>query len=165
MGRLRQPGGETYRGIARNFWPKWGGWAIVDYYKKSPNFPKKWSEITKLLAKDKQLNKLVEEFYKKNFWDDLRGDYIMDQSVANNIYDFAVNSGVSRASRYAQRIVGTIEDGDIGQKTVSAINAYDPDEFVDKFKDAREAFYHRIVANDPSQKKFLDGWIKRAKEA
>ena len=158
-------GGETYRGIARNFWKKWEGWAIVDDYKKSPNFPKKWSEITKLLAKDKRLNKLVEVFYKKNFWDEVRGDDIVDQCVANNIYDFAVNSGVGRASRFAQRIVGTVEDGEIGQKTVSAINAYDPDEFIKKFKDAREAFYRRIVANDPSQEKFLDGWIKRAKEA
>ena len=91
----------------------------------------------------------------------MRGDDIVDQWVANNIYDFAVNGGVSRASRYAQRIVGAVEDSYIGKKTVLAINAYDPDEFVDKFKDAREAFYRRIVANDPSQEKFLNGWLDR----
>jgi len=158
-------GGETYRGIARNFWKKWEGWVIIDTYKKSSGFPKKWSGITKILTKDERLNQLVEEFYKKNFWDEVRGDDITDQRVANNIYDFAVNSGVGRASRYAQRIVGTVEDGDIGQKTVSAINTYDPDEFILKFKNAREAFYRRIVANDPSQEKFLDGWINRTKDA
>ena len=158
-------GGETYRGIARNFWPKWGGWVIIDTYKKSSDFPKKWVEITRLLAKDKQLNQFVEEFYKTNFWDEVRGDDIVDQGVTNNIYDFAVNSGVSRASRYAQRIVGAVEDGYIGNKSIKAINTYDPDEFIKKFKDAREAFYRRIVANDPSQEKFLDGWLKRAKEA
>ena len=24
------PGGETYKGIARNMWPDWAGWAIID---------------------------------------------------------------------------------------------------------------------------------------
>ena len=27
-------GGETYRGIARNYWPKWVGWKLIDHIKE-----------------------------------------------------------------------------------------------------------------------------------
>lgn len=32
-------GGETYAGIARNFFPAWPGWAVVDAAKSHPSFP------------------------------------------------------------------------------------------------------------------------------
>lgn len=165
-------GGETYRGVARNFWPKWSGWLIVDLYKNTADFqkgdihsPKTWRQITAILQTNERLNILAKQFYQKNFWDTICGDLIVDQRVANNIYDWEVNSGEGYPAKASQRIVGATVDGDIGPKTVSAINTYDPDEFIKKFKDAREAFCRRIVANDPSQEKFLDGWIKRTKEA
>jgi len=41
-------GGETYRGIARKFWPQWAGWKIIDAAKMLSNFPKCLSANTKL---------------------------------------------------------------------------------------------------------------------
>jgi len=151
-------GGETYKGIARNFWEKWQGWVIVDKYKQVAH---NRAELGKILDGNAELQSFVEAFYKKNFWDEVRGDDITDQEVANNIYDFAVNSGVGRASRYAQRVVGAVEDGDIGNNSIKAINAYDAEMFVHAFKKAREGFYRKIVDNNPSQAKFLYGWLSR----
>ena len=154
-------GGETYAGIARGYHPKWKGWEIVDKYKQSIYSSK---ELNKVLQGNRQLDVLVETFYKANFWNPIMGDSIVDQLSADNIMDFAVNSGVSRAVRYAQRIVGASEDGAMGPNTIKAINKHSVG-FVPDYKAARLAFVHKIVANNPSQKEFLAGWVSRTKNA
>lgn len=154
-------GGETYKGIARNMWPKWEGWKIIDRYKGSPISSK---SMTKVLGGNVELDDLVEAFYRANFWKPIMGDEISNQLIADNIYDFAVNSGVSRAVKYAQRIVGTVEDGVMGAKTIKAINASVHD-FVTKYKAARMGFVNKIVARDESQRVFLKGWTVRVENA
>jgi len=52
-------GGETYRGISRNNFPNWKGWAIVDRFK-----PLKDEQI----ISDDQLDILIHIFYNENFW-------------------------------------------------------------------------------------------------
>lgn len=151
-------GGETYRGIARNFHPDWKGWDVIDDYKKIATSNK---EIDKLCKGNQELEWLVESFYKINFWDTIKGDDIIYQNVANNIYDFAVNSGVGRASKYAQRVVGVKDDGEIGKISIKAINGYNPQMFVDRYKENRISFVRKIVENDASQEVFIDGWINR----
>ena len=81
-------GGETYMGIARNFFPKWSGWAVVDKHK-----PLKSNQF----IHDVELNALVEQFYKDNFWNPIKGDLIEDQDLANQAFDMAVNAGVGTA--------------------------------------------------------------------
>ena len=154
-------GGETYEGISRNNFPKWSGWKIIDRYKTSPLSSQ---QMTKVLSGSLELDDLVEAFYRANFWNPIMGDAIMNQLVADNIFDFAVNSGVSRSVKYAQRIVGTVEDGIMGAKTIKAINQ-NIEGFVTKYKAERLAFFNRIVQNDPTQSKFLNGWISRVKSA
>ena len=153
-------GGETYRGISRNNFPKWKGWVIVDQYKKAPFTAKSMNQV---LNNNHQLQVLVQDFYKANFWTPIVGDNIVNQDVANNIYDFAVNSGVGRAVRYAQRIVGATEDGVMGNVTITAINHNA--NFVSIYKKARLDFLNKIVANNPSQKVFLAGWTSRVNNA
>jgi len=154
-------GGETYKGIARNMWGSWGGWKIIDRYKTSPLSSKQMSNV---LAGSVELEDMVEAFYRANFWNKIKGDDIMNQKVAENIYDFAVNSGVSRAIKYAQRVVGVAEDGIIGAKSIKAINANIHD-FVVKYKEARMSFIKKIVARDESQSVFLKGWTNRVENA
>lgn len=153
-------GGETYKGIARNFWGKWEGWKTIDRYKTAPMSAK---QLDKVLAGSDELQEWVEVFYRTNFWNPIKGDHIDDQDVANNIYDFAVNSGVNRAARYAQRVAGVEEDGMIGNVSIGAINSCN--NFVAKYKAARLSFFQKIVANDPSQKVFLRGWTNRVENA
>lgn len=154
-------GGETYKGIARNMWGQWGGWKIIDRYKTSPHSAKQMSAV---LGGNVELQDMVEAFYHAHFWKPIMGDDINNQLIADNIYDFAVNSGVSRAVKYAQRIVGASEDGVMGTKTIKAINQ-NIEGFVTKYKAARLEFINKIIARDESQEVFRKGWVTRIQNA
>jgi lysozyme family protein len=153
-------GGETFRGIARNMFPSWDGWTTIDSIKKSNP-----TDFNKFLMNDVTLTNNVMNFYKKNFWDIIIGDLITDQNVANNIYDFAVNSGISRAVKYAQTIVKTTVDGQMGPHTIGLINTFGAESFVREYKKSRMDFLNKIVQNNPSQKTFLAGWTSRTQNA
>lgn len=99
-------GGETWKGIARKMHPTWEGWSLIDWYKKHPKFPS-------VLDASVRLKELRNKFYKTNFWDQIRGDEIEFQEIANQIYDDAVNTGVSSAIKKAQNAAfGLVENND-----------------------------------------------------
>lgn len=106
-------GGETYKGIARNFFPKWEGWKIVDAKK-----PLRHNQI----IKDETLDKMVHDFYKKTFWDVVGGDQIEDQSIANTLYDFGVNTGQPRSIKNIQKVLGLKQTGKITQELIKRAN-------------------------------------------
>ena len=76
------PGGETYKGIARSRNPKWPGWITVDILKNKRNFPAN-------LDNDPQLQSEVKDLYEVNYWHRVKGDDITDQDIAESIFDFA----------------------------------------------------------------------------
>lgn len=140
-------GGTTYAGIARNRWPQWAGWAVLD-------------------AGGEPQADLVRGFYRSNFWTALRLEEVNDQDVARTLFDFAVNAGTGTAAKLAQIVVGTTPDGRIGPKTLEAINSTDPALFLARYALAKLARYEQIVTRDRSQGKFLLGWVRRTlKEA
>lgn len=106
-------GGETYKGIARKFWPQWPGWRIVDKKK-----PLKHGAI----IKDPELERLVQAFYKKQFWDVVSGDNIEDQNTANTLYDFGVNAGHGRSIQNIQAVLGMKPTGKITPELIKRIN-------------------------------------------
>ena len=108
-------GGETYRGIARNFWPHWKGWSIIDNA-KGFNFPNCLSLIS-------NLQDAVIEFYKENFWDKVGGDQIASQTIADNLVDSAVNEGIKPAVKSAQSIVGMAQTGVVSEELVTKLNS------------------------------------------
>lgn len=91
----KDKGGETWKGIARNFHSDWEGWKIIDEYKRKQGFPGN-------LKKDKRLPDMELTFYKKRFWNVIRGDEISSQEIANMIYDDAVNTNCPPAIKKAQ---------------------------------------------------------------
>ena len=140
-------GGQTYAGIARNRWPNWAGWTVID-------------------AGGEPQADLVRGFYRANFWTPLRLEEIKDQQVAQNIFDFGVNAGTGTAAKLAQIVVRTTPDGKIGPKTLAAINELLPEVFVLRYSLAKLTRYRDIVQRDRTQIKFLLGWINRTlKEA
>lgn len=147
-------GGETYRGIARNFWGKWEGWKIVDYYKSNARFPK-------ILIEDEKLDLLVRKFYKDNFWNKMNLDLIVNENVVLQLFDMGINAGIKTSIRIAQRICKTTQDGILGVKTAYAINSFGS-EFFNKYVEGRILYYKKIVAKRPKNKVFLKGWMKRA---
>lgn len=106
-------GGETYKGIARKFWPEWLGWKLVDAAK-----PLKHNQV----IKSAPLDNLVMDFYKKNFWNPVQGDHLRFQDFANELYDMAVNSGTSTAIRTAQKSAGIPETGKMDSLTLQTFN-------------------------------------------
>lgn len=149
------PGGETYKGIARNYFSKWTGWTKVDLLKKQVNFPAN-------LDKDSELQKAVFSFYKVNFWDKTNGDRIANQGVANSIFDFGVNAGCGVSASLAQQVVGAKVDGAIGNDSINAINNFDPNYFLSAFAVAKISRYVSIVKNRPASQKYFYGWVIRA---
>ena len=134
-------GGMTYAGIARNMNPQWPGWQLIDGGSDVPA-------------------QMVRDFYRRGYWDNIRGDDIEHQAIAQSVFDFQVNTGAT-ARKLAQLVVGATPDGRFGDKTLAALNAADPEKFVMAYALAKIARYRDIVRRDRVQQKFLLGWISR----
>jgi lysozyme family protein len=99
--------------------------------------------------------------YKKMYWDYFKADSIKNQSLAEYIVDGAINQGKGTIAKYVQTIIGVTADGLVGNKTLEAINSHDSKDLFHKLKEKRTERYHNIVAKNPSQSKFIKGWINR----
>lgn len=103
----------------------------------------------------------VAYIYKIGYWNKIKGDLIIDQDIAELLFDFAVNSGVRTASKKIQILVGVEADGIIGKQTIEAINKANSGRLFRMLFDVRVAYYKLIVQKNPSQKVFLRGWMNR----
>ena len=165
-------GGETIFGIARNSHPTNPLWKIVDSYKEQlkPFNKTKYKELESKCLGNIEFKNHMDSLYRKLYWDKIFGDRIESQLIANALYDFAVNSGVSRAVKEIQKCINTIIpsknltcDGVMGEKTLLAINSEDEKLLGRRFYEARVAFFHTISKNGQNAK-FLKGWLKRAED-
>ena len=102
--------------------------------------------------------------YKRDYWDRIKGDLIADDRVAYEIFDTAVNMGVRTASKLAQMALSVHTDGIIGNKTLSALNAINREDFLTRFKLSKIARYAYLCKKHPTNKKFLYGWVRRTLE-
>lgn len=96
------------------------------------------------------------------YWDAVKADQIKNQSIANIVADWNINSGIS-GRKGVQKALGLIADGIFGPKTLAALNAEPQKCVFCKIKAAREQFYSSIVQKTPSQAVFLKGWLNRLK--
>lgn len=95
------PGGETHWGISKRAYP---------------------TEDIKALTRERAM-----ALYKTDFWDAVHGDDL-PYSLAFQVFDFAVNSGVQTALRYLQAAIGVADDGHWGpasQAAAASANEYD----------------------------------------
>lgn len=155
-------GGETMWGIARNFW---GGdkrlrqfWRELDWYKQGLEHLKGQGEYTgrlnALCAGNTSMISEAMGFYREEFWMKMKGEWIKDQKVANQIYDFFVNAG-KNAIKVLQRELGVDADGIFGEKTLEAVN--NAENLNARLLEKRIAYYKSL--NKP---KFEKGWLLRA---
>lgn len=101
----------------------------------------------------------VARVYKLFYWDAVKGDLLppgLDYAVA----DFGINSGPARAAKHLQKVVGVVQDGDIGPKTLAAVAARDPQEIINALCDSRLRFL-RGLKTWPT---FGKGWSRRVAE-
>lgn len=162
-------GGETYKGISRRFHPTWPGWEIIDRYKIQDNFPQN-------LKDSKELPPMVSEFYKQHYWDKFLGDEIKNQDVAEEMFDTAVNMGISRVVKFLQQALNylnrneelfsdLVEDGKIGNNTLKALDIYlkeDGNIYLLKIMNVLQGMHYlNYMSESPIQEKYCRGWFKR----
>jgi len=162
-------GGETYKGVARNYHPNWNGWALVDGHKGSPTFKKD-------LAADEKLQQAVKEFYKTNFWNVYLLDTFSSQNIANEMFDTGVNMGTGRSSKFLQQALNylnkngqlfsdLVDDGKIGNKTIKALDIIlgnGEEKLLYKILNILQAnHYLEYMTKSPTQEKFARGWFSR----
>jgi len=162
-------GGETYKGIARNFWKNWGGWKYVDGAKAN-NVPQPAygtleyrnyvAYLNRCLVALTSLQQLVLDFYRMNFWDKYRLSEITDQALATWLYDHVVNGG-ARGAQWIQEAAGVTADGKVGSATIAAINAADPVTLLQEAEDVAAFYRLDCAAAGPSQIQFLPSWLRR----
>ena len=97
---------------------------------------------------------------KDGYWDKVKGDQIENQSLAEIIADWCVNSGLAGV-RKVQEILGCKADGIVGSITLSLINSSDAKQLHERIWNARHQFFINIVKRSPSQKVFMNGWMNR----
>ena len=111
----------------------------------------------------------VRKIYEINYYLRAKCDQ-MPHPLAFAHFDAAVNHGVGNAARFIQRTLNALGatlsvDGAIGPLTIAALNqalaAIEIDVIVKVYCDIRKSFYDAIVTNNPSQRKFYNGWMNR----
>ena len=108
-------GGETWKGISRNNYPKWEGWLIIDRIKAITDK----TQLSKVLSTNKELSDCVRNFYYQVFWMALNLDKIHIYEIAEEIFDTAVNQGLKTAVRYFQQALNLLNNN---QKIYSNIS-------------------------------------------
>lgn len=81
------------------------------------------------------------------YWDLWQADKIKNQSIANFLVDWVYNSG-TWGIKIPQRILGLEQDGNVGKKTLDAVNSTDQQKFHSSLVLARMSFLDEIIKND-----------------
>lgn len=139
-------GGATNMGITI------GTWKSVGYDK---------NKDAKIDEKDiKLLDKKDFEAVLLKYWNKWKADEIKNQSVANILVDWYWGSG-KWGILIPQRLLGVTDDGIVGKMTIGRLNEMNQEQFFNKIVEARKKFLNDIVKNNPSQKRFIKGWLNR----
>lgn len=155
-------GGETYRGVSRRSNPKWEGWRLVDEAKRVVG--RAPAKINAYLAKDPFIGPMVDRLYERGYWEPL-GE--MPDLVKMKLFDMAVNFGQKRAVIILQQALNTLGaklalDGVLGKLTRAALDVMVPSDVVEALCKKQADQYRYLAAKNPSQQKFLKGWLARA---
>lgn len=142
----RDPGGPTNKGVTL---------ATFRAYVKPNGTVEDLKNIT-----DEQ----VATVYYRHYWAAVNAP-ALPSGLDYAVFDFAVNSGPSRAAKYLQAILGVEQDGRVGPKTIAAAKAKDTRAVINGLCDARLAFLKRITSGG---KRLWDtfgrGWERRVSE-
>lgn len=128
----RDPGGETNMGISKRSYP---------------------SEDIRGMTRER-----AAAIYRRDYWNRVKGDQLPD-GIDLVAFDPAVNSGVSRGSRWLQSALGVTQDGKIGPQTVlSAQTATDGVAVIKRACAARMGFLRGLTSLWST---YSRGWTRR----
>lgn len=126
----RDPGGETKFGISKRAYPN--------------------LDIANLTLAD------AKALYRRDYWDRAQLDKF-PESIADDVFDTAVNSGIGQAIRFLQRAVGVADDGNVGPLTLAAASRIDAQTLQARYNGQRLDFMTRLSGWDA----FGRGWARR----
>lgn len=132
-------GGQTMNGVTQGTYTAW---------RRKHGLP---ARSVRLLTKQER-----HDLYKEDFWNEVRG-HELPVGVDLAVYDFAVNSGPTRAIMAMQRALRVADDGDPGPITMRALIAKDPTILVNAICADRLTFVRRLS----DYKHFGRGWERR----
>jgi len=135
----KDPGGATMEGVTQRTYDA--------HRRRARRIPQ---AVRKMHAKER------DEIYKTQYWDAVRGDDL-PSGIDAAVYDYAVNSGPSRAARELQAVLGVTQDGVVGIMTLDAAMRKDPAAVVKALCERRFAFLKRLK-HWPT---FKTGWTRR----
>lgn len=136
------PGGATNKGVTQ---------AVYNGWRKSHG--QKTQSVIAISADE------ISWIYRMLYWDRVRGDDL-PSGVDYAVFDFAVNSGVHRASKYLQAVVGAVGDGIIGKGTLAAVDRMGAKETVIALCRKRLGFLQGLKIFW----RFDKGWTRRVEE-
>lgn len=108
------------------------------------------------------------EVYKEYFWDVAWLDRLESDKKAFIFFDAIVNHGLRNATGLLQKTLiqmgyRLVFDRAFGKNTFGALQEADETQFIDIFLEKRKNFFLKIVENNPSQNRFIKGWLNRIK--
>jgi lysozyme family protein len=137
------PGGMTNLGVTKKVWEEWVGHDVSE---------KEMRNLTPTM---------VASLYKRKYWDACRADELVS-GLDYCVFDVAVNSGVGRAIKLLQQIVGATPDGGYGSITAALVKEAekDPEKIISLFSSRRLEFLESLKAFPT----FGKGWSRRVAE-
>lgn len=98
--------------------------------------------------------------YKAKYWDNIRGDEL-PAGLDYAMFDFAVNSGIRRAAKFLQRLLGVKADGILGPMTLRALthSSRSVEWLIAHLCQRRLSWLHRLG----SFRYFGKGWTRRVR--
>ena len=134
----KDPGGRTNLGVTQRVWEEWIG---------HPATEKDMRELTPAI---------VAPMYEMKYW---RTSYCekLPRGLDLLVFSMAVNAGSGRSVKLLQDAIGVVADGIIGPRTMARINEANVETLIDKFSEARTAFYKGLKTFPV----FGKGWLSR----
>ena len=137
------PGGMTNLGVTARVWEEWVGHPVDE---------KQMRALTPAL---------VAPLYRKKYWDACRANELIS-GLDYAVFDVAVNSGVGRAIKLLQSVVGATPDGGYGSITAALVKKaeQDPTRLIELYSAKRLDFLESLN----SFLIFGKGWSRRVAE-
>ena len=134
----KDPGGRTNLGVTQRVWEEWIG---------HPATEKDMRELTPAI---------VAPMYEMRYW---RTSYCekLPRGLDLLVFSMAVNAGAGRSVKLLQDAIGVLPDGVIGPNTMAKINEANVETLIDKFSEARTAYYKGLKLFPV----FGRGWLSR----
>lgn len=102
----------------------------------------------------------VDLIYRRYYADPVRFE-LLPPDIAAAVLDLAINSGVSRGTKFLQWQLGLKQTGKMDDATLSAARSSNAQLVALGINAKRRGFLKGITIGRPSQKKFLKGWLRR----